>query len=110
MGNRHYQYHHYQNCGHRLNPQVLLKQNHFETILSNVLLTSSKYYDGFHVYHPKIKDKNHVFLDFKLKESKLVYYSGFHWSESKQFKDHSSWEAHLNQFAAKIDNPIQIKY
>jgi len=93
-----------------INNGILLKQNHFETILSNVLLTSSKYYDGFHVYNPKIKDKNHVFLDFKLKEGKLVYYSGFHWSESKQFKDHSSWEAHLNRLAVKIDNPIQIKY
>ena len=29
-----------------LNNSILLKQNHFETILSNVLLTSTKYYDG----------------------------------------------------------------
>ena len=93
-----------------INNGILLKQNHFETTLSNVLLTSSQYYDGFHIFNPKIKDKNHVFLDFKLKEGKLVYYTGFHWSESKQFKDHLSWEAHLNQFAVKIDNPIQIKY
>ena len=93
-----------------LNNSILLKQNHFETILSNVLLTSTEYYDGFHVFNPKLKDKNHVFLDFNVREGKLVYYSGFNWSESKQFKDHSGWEAHLKKFATKIDNPIQIKY
>ena len=75
-----------------------------------MLLTSTEYYDGFHLFNPKIKDKNHVFLDFNVKDGKLVYYSGFSWSESKQFKDHSGWEAHLKKFATKIDNPIQIKY
>ena len=89
---------------------ILLKQNHFKTILSNVLITSSDYYDGFHIYEPNIKDQNHVFLDFNVVDGKLVYYLGFNWSESKQFESHSAWEEHLNKMAIKIDNPIKIKY
>ena len=92
------------------NNGILLKQNHFKTILSNVLITSSDYYDGFHIYEPNIKDQNHVFLDFNVVDGKLVYYLGFNWSESKQFESHSAWEEHLNKMAIKIDNPIKIKY
>ena len=92
------------------NNLIIFKQNHFETTLSNVILSPSKHFEGSHVYNPQIKDQNHVFLDLKILNQSLVYYVGFNWSESKQFADHDAWEKHLNDLAKKIENPIQINF
>ena len=89
---------------------LVFKQNHFETILSNVILTPQKYFKSQHVYNPQVKDQNHVFLDLKVINQSLVYYVGFYWSESKQFADHQAWEKHLDDLAIKIENPIIVNY
>jgi hypothetical protein len=90
------------------NNLLIFKQNHFETILSNVILTPQKYFKSQHIFNPQIKDQNHVFLDLKILNQSLVYYVGFYWSESNQFADHEAWEAHLDHLAIKIENPIQL--
>jgi hypothetical protein len=90
------------------NNLLIFKQNHFETILSNVILTPQKHFKSQHIYNPQIKDQNHVFLDLKILNQSLVYYVGFYWSESNQFADHEAWEAHLDDLAIKIENPIQL--
>tara|TARA_B100001057_G_scaffold497583_1_gene602112 strand:- start:860 stop:2026 length:1167 start_codon:yes stop_codon:yes gene_type:complete len=87
---------------------LIFKQNHFETTLSNVILTPQKHFKSQHLYNPQIKDQNHVFLDLKILNQLLVYYVGFYWSESKQFADHQAWEKHLDDLAMKIENPIQL--
>ena len=93
---------------HESNNFLIYKQNHFDTTLSNVILTPLKHYDGYHMYNPGIKDQNHVFLDFKILNHTLTYYVGFYWSESNQFTDHEAWEQYLNDLAMKIENPIVI--
>jgi len=90
------------------NNLLIFKQDHFETTLSNVILTPQKHFKSQHQYNPQIKDQNHVFLDLKVLDQSLVYYVGFYWSESKQFADHQAWEKHLDDLAIKIENPIQI--
>ena len=90
------------------NNLLIFKQNHFETILSNVILTPQKHFKSQHIYNPQIKEQNHVFLDLKILNQSLVYYVGFYWSESNQFADHEAWEAHLDDLAIKIENPIQL--
>jgi len=90
------------------NNLLIFKQNHFETTLSNVILTPQKHFKSQHLYNPQIKDQNHVFLDLKILNQSLVYYVGFYWSESNQFADHEAWEAHLDDLAIKIENPIQL--
>ena len=90
------------------NNLLIFKQNHFETTLSNVILTPQKHFKSQHLYNPQIKDQNHVFLDLKILNQLLVYYVGFYWSESKQFADHQAWEKYLDDLAIKIENPIQL--
>ena len=87
---------------------LIFKQDHFDTTLSNVVLSPKKHYKGHHEYNPGIKDQNHAFLDLKVIDESLVYYVGFYWSESNQFADHEAWEAHLDDLAIKIENPILI--
>ncbi len=90
------------------NNLLIFKQNHFETILSNVILAPEKHFKGQHTFKPQIKDNNHAFMDLKVIDQSLVYYVGFFWSESKQFTDHQTWEKYLHDLAIKIDNPIQV--
>ena len=88
------------------NNLLIFKQDHFDTTLSNVILTPLKHFKSQHIHYPRIKDQNHVFLDLKVLDQSLVYYVGFYWSESNQFVDHEAWEVHLDDLAIKIENPI----
>jgi hypothetical protein len=90
------------------NNYIIFKQDHFNTTLSNVIMTPMNHFEGYHIHNPQIKDQNHVFLDLKVLNEKLVYYVGFYWSESNQFSDHEAWEEYLNDLAVKIENPILI--
>ena len=92
------------------NKYIIYKQNHYGTTLSNVLLTTEKYFNGFHINNPGIKDNNHVFLDLKVIDNSLEYYTGFYWSESNHFKDHDAWKNHLEELLIKIENPIKVKF
>jgi len=85
---------------------LIYKQDHFDTTLSNVILTPLKHFNSQYVHNPQIYEQNHVFLDLKVLDQSLVYYVGFYWSESNQFADHEAWEAHLDDLAIKIENPI----
>ncbi len=87
---------------------LIFKQDHFDTTLSNVILSPQKHFKGQHTFNPQIKDQNHVFMELKVINQSLVYYVGFFWSESKQFADHQEWEAHLDDLAIKIENPMLI--
>ena len=93
---------------HESNNFLTYKQNHFDTTLSNVIMTPLKHYDGYHIYNPGIKDQNHVFLDFKILNETLTYYVGFYWSMSNQFSGHEAWDQYLNDLAMKIANPITV--
>ena len=93
---------------HESNNFLTYKQNHFDTTLSNVIMTPLKHYDGYHIYNPGIKDQNHVFLDFKILNETLTYYVGFYWSKSNQFSGHEAWDQYLNDLAMKIENPITV--
>ena len=93
---------------HESNNFLTYKQNHFDTTLSNVIMTTLKHYDGYHIYNPGIKDQNHVFLDFKILNETLTYYVGFYWSKSNQFSGHEAWDQYLNDLAMKIENPITV--
>ena len=92
------------------NSWINYKQPHEGTVLTNALVTQTKYAIGNHTSITGKPDADHVFIDLKVIDGQTIYYSGFHWSESKQFKDNMEWKSYLEDFTNKLDNPIQIKY
>ena len=92
------------------NSWINSKQPHEGTVLTNALVTQTKYALGNHTSITGKPDADHVFIDLKVIDGQTIYYSGFHWSESKQFKDNMEWKSYLEDFTNKLDNPIQIKY
>jgi len=92
------------------NSWINYKQPHEGTVLTNALVTQTKYALGNHTSITGKPDADHVFIDLKVIDGQTIYYTGFHWSESKQFKDNMEWKSYLEDFTNKLDNPIQIKY
>jgi hypothetical protein len=55
-----------------------------------------------------LKDQSHLFAQIKVNKQIGMYYAGFGWKKSKQFKTKVAWENYLNDFSLKINNPITI--
>ena len=92
------------------NSWINYKQPHEGTELTNAIVTQDKYVLGNHSSITGKPDADHIFIDLKVIEWQTIYYSGFHWSESKQFIDNIEWKSYLQDFSNKLDNPIQVKY
>ncbi|MEI6865259.1 DUF4861 family protein [Flavicella sp.] len=61
-------------------------------------------------YVSTLKDRSNLFAQLKIKEDKVVYYSGFAWKESGQYPTKESWEKYLKEFALKINNPLEVVF
>ncbi|QWX85003.1 DUF4861 domain-containing protein [Cellulophaga sp. HaHaR_3_176] len=59
-------------------------------------------------YDTNMTDRSNLYAQLKVENGKVVYYSGFAWKESKQYPTKASWEAYLEEFALKINNPLEV--
>lgn len=57
--------------------------------------------------NPK-KDLCNLYVNFKVKKDKVVYYAGFGWKKQGEFTTKESWEKYLEQFATKINQPLKV--
>lgn len=54
-------------------------------------------------------DLSNLYAQLKVNDDKIVYYAGFGWKKSGQFKTKSVWNQYLGSFALKINNPLEVK-
>lgn len=57
----------------------------------------------------KVKDQSHLYVITKPENNALIYYAGFGWSKSGQFKNQTEWDAYLNQFSQCLASPLELK-
>tara|TARA_Y100000385_G_C13109564_1_gene651642 strand:+ start:2237 stop:3370 length:1134 start_codon:yes stop_codon:yes gene_type:complete len=91
------------------NSWVSYWQPHYDSELGNALLSKNKYIIGSHKYLGKGLDKNHLYLDLKVVDNYVEYYTGFTWLKSNQFNDKESWNSYLDNFSMKLNNPLKIE-
>lgn len=84
-------------------------QPHPDSEIGTAIVASSKYFTGAETYDVETKDLSNAFAHLNIKNNKVVYYSGFAWSQSGQFKDKNEWEYYLSSFAKKIDTPLLVE-
>ncbi|WP_282124696.1 DUF4861 family protein [Algibacter mikhailovii] len=72
------------------------------------IVTTSDYFDSYERYDSEVKDWSNAFLNLKVKDNKVVYYSGFGWMKSGQFNDNAQWKTYLNHFSERINNPLEM--
>ncbi|WP_377486922.1 DUF4861 domain-containing protein [Pontibacter toksunensis] len=56
------------------------------------------------------KDQSHLYVITNPDSSKLVYYAGFGWEKSGQFKSKEEWDQYLATFAKRIASPLEVNF
>ena len=64
---------------------------------------------SFEKYVVSKKDLCNLYVNLKVKENKVVYYTGFGWKKQGEFTTKEAWEKYLGQYATKINNPLVVK-
>ena len=54
------------------------------------------------------KDLCNLYVNLKVKEKRVVYYTGFGWKKQGEFTTKEAWEKYLGQYATKINNPFVV--
>ena len=83
-------------------------QPHFETELATAIVAPKGTFLGYETYDTEQKDLSNAYAELKVTNNEVVYYAGFTWSESNQFKNSQEWEAYLDMFSKQIDTPLEV--
>ncbi|WP_255535064.1 DUF4861 family protein [Cellulophaga sp. E16_2] len=82
---------------------------HADSELGSGIIASKKYFIDYETYDTNITDLSNAYANLKVINDKVVYYAGFGWKESGQFKTKEAWEKHLNNVSEKINNPLIVR-
>ncbi len=85
-------------------------QPHGESELGTAIVASPHSILNLKKYEINIKDLSNAYAQLKIKNNKVVYYAGFGWKESGQFKNRQEWEDYLNRYAKQINEPLIVIY
>ena len=80
----------------------------FNYEIGTAIVADSGEVQGYKKYLSEVPDHSHLFANLKVTNGRVIYYSGFTWSKSKQFKNEKAWEAYLSRFSQEIRNPLKI--
>jgi len=94
--------------GSDANGWVSYWQPHFETELGTAIIAPKGTFVGYETYDTNQKDLSNAYAHLNVKNNEVVYYSGFTWSESNQFKNSQEWEAYLDMFSKQINTPLEV--
>ncbi len=83
-------------------------QPHGDSELGTAIVTYPKSLNGFEKYKKDKKDLSNAFMHLKLNNSKVVYYTGFGWKKSGQFKNSEMWNTYLDEFSMKLQSPLEV--
>ncbi|MCX6172773.1 MAG: DUF4861 family protein [Flavobacterium sp.] len=64
---------------------------------------------SFEKYMNPKKELCNLYALLKVKNNKVVYYTGFGWKKQGEFTTKEAWENYLTNYASKINNPLIVK-
>ena len=64
---------------------------------------------SFEKYVVSKKDLCNLYVNLKVKDNKVIYYTGFGWKKQGEFTTKEAWEKYLGVYATKINNPLVVK-
>lgn len=77
--------------------------------LGQGLVTTDDYFINSEKYMTSNKDESNLYANLRVVNGKVVYYAGFGWKKSNQFKNEEEWKSYLADFSKKISNPLLVK-
>jgi hypothetical protein len=81
-----------------------------EAMLGTGIVLAPDVVQDYKEHRVDAKDQSHIYVLTKPQEEKLVYYAGFGWSGSSQFKTKEEWDQYLAYFAKRIASPLEVKF
>ncbi|PQB08913.1 DUF4861 domain-containing protein [Polaribacter filamentus] len=76
--------------------------------LGQGLVANNAYFMSSEKYVTSKKDESNFYANLRVVNNKVIYYAGFGWKKSNQFKSQQEWESYLRDFAIKIKNPFLV--
>lgn len=71
-------------------------------VIPNNNMLSSELFDT------PLKDWSNLYAQIKVNNNKAIYYAGFGWKKAGEFTSKESWNAYLESFSKKINNPLKV--
>lgn len=81
-----------------------------DSFVGTAIVVNPKYIISYSKLATEDKDKSHLFIQLAPANNKLVYYSGFGWVKSNQFKNNKEWINYLNEYSITIQSPLKLTY
>jgi len=82
---------------------------HDDSELGLGVVVPSSTFLGYDEYVTDKADLSNLFAQVKVVDGEAVYYAGFGWKKSKQYTTKEEWTKYLQQFATKVNNPLEVK-
>ncbi|WP_281989584.1 DUF4861 family protein [Aquimarina aggregata] len=83
-------------------------QPHKGSELGTGIVAEKDFFSDTETYVVDTPDLSNAYVKLNVIDNKVVYYAGFGWKESKQFKNEKEWIEYLALFAKKINTPLVI--
>jgi hypothetical protein len=76
--------------------------------LGQGMVTEDAYFINSEKYVTSKVDQSNHFANLNVINGKVIYYAGFGWKKSNQFKTQKEWENYLEDFSKKINTPLEV--
>lgn len=74
------------------------------------MVVPEQFLTGYEERRVEVADQSQLFAITTPVAGKVVYYAGFGWKKSGQFKNTQEWDAYLSTFAQGLKSPLQVRF
>ncbi|MGY5356026.1 DUF4861 domain-containing protein [Wenyingzhuangia sp. IMCC45467] len=94
--------------GNDENGWVSYWQPHADSEIGTAIVAPKNTFVSYETYDTEEVDLSNAYAKLNVKNNSVVYYSGFAWLKSGQFKNKEDWENYLNMFSKQINTPLEV--
>ncbi len=81
-----------------------------DSFLGTGVVVAPELIQTYRDYRVKTRDQSHLYVVTRPKGEYLVYYAGFGWERSGQFKSVEEWDRYLSDFAKRVASPLEVTF
>lgn len=94
--------------GNKKNGWVSYYEPIADSEIGTAIVAAKNYFCNFETYETTKTDLSNAYATLKVKNNKVVYYSGFAWKKQGEINNAQDWQSYLNQFSENINHPLKV--
>jgi hypothetical protein len=79
-----------------------------DSFLGTGVVVAPRYITAYQDHRSAAKDESQLYVVTKPAKDEVVFYAGFGWQKSGQFKAAAEWDAYLAGFAQRLASPLEV--